>query len=352
MNLDHAQEFRRLDLEDMLGHIDGLPDQLERAWTMGRDLPLPDRRGIRQVVLAGMGGSAIGADLLAAYAAPVARVPLVVWRNYGLPGYARGPETLVIASSHSGSTEETLASFDQAVESGARVMAISTGGPLETRASAAGALHWRFEHHGQPRAAVGFSFGLLLAALSRTGLILVSDREVADAVAAMRSQAETLRAGVPVVHNPAKRMAGQMMGRWPTILGAEFLGPVARRWRTQIAEIGKAVAQFEELPEADHNFVAGVVNPEALFGQTMVLFLQAGGLHPRNQKRVEATRQILMVEGFNTDILTAPGETRLAQQWTSLHFGDYTAYYLAMAYGVDPTPVDAIQGLKAKLVEG
>jgi glucose/mannose-6-phosphate isomerase len=352
MNLDHSQEFRQLDPEEMLGHIDGLPGQLQQAWELGQTLPLLDGTGIRQVVLAGMGGSAIGADLLAAYAAPVAKAPMVIWRNYGLPGFAYGPETLVITSSHSGSTEETLSTFERAIENNTRVMAISTGGPLEAKALNLGAPHWRFEHRGQPRAAVGFSFGLLLAALSRMGLVKVGDRAVADAAAAMRSQAETLRADVPVVHNPAKRMAGQMMGRWPTVLGAEFLAPVARRWRTQMAEIGKAVAQFEELPEADHNFVAGVVNPEALFGQTMVLFLQAGLLHPRNQKRVEATRQILMVEGFNTDILVAQGETRMAQQWTCLHFGDYTAYYLAMAYGVDPTPVDAIQGLKAKLAEG
>jgi glucose/mannose-6-phosphate isomerase len=154
------------------------------------------------------------------------------------------------------------------------------------------------------------------------------------------------------VHNPAKRMAGQWMGRWPTVIGAEFLAPVARRWRTQIAEIAKAVAQFEELPEADHNMVAGVLNPEELFGQTMVVFLRGAALHPRNQLRIEATREIVMVEGFNTDVVVARGDGRLAQQWTALHFGDYSAYYLAMACGVDPTPVLAIEGLKDRLRQG
>jgi glucose/mannose-6-phosphate isomerase len=126
---------------------------------------------------------------------------------------------------------------------------------------------------------------------------------------------------------------------------------VARRWRGPITELAKAVAQFEELPEADHNMVAGVENPEALFAQTMLLFLQGEALHARNALRTEVTRQVLMLEGFNTDIIRARGQSRLAQLWTALHFGDYTAYYLAIAYGVDPTPVDAIEDLKQRLSE-
>jgi glucose/mannose-6-phosphate isomerase len=146
-------------------------------------------------------------------------------------------------------------------------------------------------------------------------------------------------------------MAGQLIDRWPTVIGAEFLAPVARRWRTQIAEIAKAVAQFEELPEADHNMVAGVEAPESLFGQTMVVFLSAQGLHPRNLKRTQVTRELLMVEGFNTDVVEAEGQSRLAQQWTSLHFGDYASYFLAMAYELDPTPVQTIENLKLRLKE-
>jgi len=352
MNLDDLDAFRRLDPQDMLAHIDGLPDQLARAWEIGQTASLPSWRGISQVIVCGMGGSAIGADLLSAFAAPQASVPIQVWRNYDLPAWASGETTLVIASSHSGNTEETLSSFDQARQRQARLLAISTGGELERRAAAAGVPHWRFEHRGQPRAAVGFSFGLLLAALARLRLVSVEPGAVAEAAGAMRVQAERLRGDVPVVHNPAKRMAGQFVGRWPTILGAEILAPVARRWRTQIGELAKAVAQFEELPEADHNMVAGVVNPEALFGQTMVVFLQASHIHPRNRLRVEVTRETLMLEGFNTDVVEAAGESRLAQQWTCLHFGDYTAYYLAMAYGVDPTPVEAIEGFKVRLGGG
>lgn len=351
MILDQPERFAELDPQDMLGQITGLPTQLERAWSLGQEQELPATHEVHQVVVAGMGGSAIGADLLAAYCAPRATIPVIVWRNYGLPGYVSGPSTLVIASSHSGNTEETLSAFDQALAAGATAMAVTTGGELEARAQAAGAPVWRFEHQGQPRAAVGFSFGMLLAALARLGLVEVGLDRLSGAVAAMRNQEASIGADVPVAGNLAKRMAGQLMDRWPTFIGADLLAPVARRWRTQVAEIAKAVGQFEELPEADHNMVAGVQHPESLFGPTMVVFLRSSLNHPRNLKRLEATRDILMVEGFNTDILEAQGDSRLAHQWTSLHLGDYVAYYLAMAYGADPTPVTAIEDLKQRLAQ-
>jgi len=165
----------------------------------------------------------------------------------------------------------------------------------------------------------------------------------------MMAQREMFRAESPVVQNPAKRMAGQLMDRWPILFGAGVLGPVARRWRTQINELAKAPAQFEEIPEADHNVVAGTAGPESLIGKTMAVFLRAPADEPALTRRIEATRHVLMVEGYNTDSIDGVGESRLAQQWTCLHYGDYAAYYLAMAYGVDPTPIPAIEHLKEQL---
>lgn len=351
MNLDDLDRFEAVDRQGMAVEIAGLPAQLKRAWELGLGLPLPETADLRQVVLVGLGGSAIGADLLASYSAPACSVPLIVWRNYGLPAFVQGPETLVVASSHSGNTEETLSAFDLALERGARGLAVTTGGALADRAEEAGVPLWQFEHGGQPRAGVGYSFGLLLALLSRMELMPDPEGELEDAVATMEHQQKTLAPEVEVAQNPAKRMAGQLIERWPTVIGADHLAPVARRWRTQIAELAKAVAQFETLPEADHNMLAGVEAPENLCGQTIVVFLKADGLHPRNLARTDLSREMLMIEGFNTDIVEASGESRLAQQWSALHFGDYVAFYLAMAYGVDPTPVHVIEELKARLEE-
>lgn len=349
MNLNDIDIFRRLDPADMLGEINALPDQLESAWSLGQDLPLPRWSGLRRVLIAGLGGSAIGADLLAAYLAPSCPLPVFVHRDYDLPAWASGEDTLVIAASHSGNTEETLSAARAAVEQGCRWLAVTTGGKLESLANENGAPVWKFEHAGQPRAAVGYSFGLLLAVLARLGLVDDPGRELASAVGAMREQQKELAAGTPDIHNPAKRLAGQCMERIPVVLGAGLLAPVARRWKGQFSEVAKAWAQFEFLPEANHNTLAGLINPEVQLGDLMVFFLQAPADHARNRLRSELTRKIFMLQGIRTDFVNARGDTPLAQQWTLLHIGDYTAYYLAMGYQVDPTPVEILDYLKNEL---
>ncbi len=352
MNLDDVHQFPSLDPQNMLAAIDGLPDQLDTAWQIGQAQPLPGWGGVQRVLITGMGGSAIGADLVSAYARALSPAPVIVHRDYGLPAWAKGPQTLVIASSHSGNTEETLNGYEAALESGCRVLAITTGGKLAAAAQkAASADHalWTFEHHGQPRAAVGFSFGLLLSAMSRLHLIPDPAAELKSAVAAMRGQQGQLQAGVPVVQNPAKRMAGQWMGRWVTILGSGLMAPVARRWKGQISELAKAWGQFEALPEADHNSLAGTQHPEELLSHMFTVFLEAPSDHARNRLRSELTRRGFMVEGINTDTYVAVGDTPMAHLWTALHFGDYAAYYLAMLYDTDPTPVTVMENLKVEM---
>jgi glucose/mannose-6-phosphate isomerase len=349
-DLDDLSRMKQLDSQNMLAEIDGLPDQLSSAWSMGQDLPLPGAGKISRVVLSGMGGSAIGADLLASYGYATCAVPVIVHRDYGLPGFARGGETLVVASSHSGNTEETLTSFDEALANQCTLVVICTGGELAKRAAQHTVPTWIFNHAGQPRAAVGFSFGLLLALFARLGLIPDPAGELQGALQAMRASQRHLRPDIPAVHNPAKRYAGQLMGRWTTIFGAGALSPVARRFKTQINEVAKASANFEFIPEADHNTLAGTLHPEeVLMPHTMALFLRAPFDHPRNRLRLDLTRQAFMLEGVNTDFLDARGDSLLANLWTEILFGDYMAYYLAIAYGVDPTPIQALDALKAEL---
>jgi glucose/mannose-6-phosphate isomerase len=351
MDLNNDSNFPNIDQQNYLAEIENLPSQLENAYQQGLSLSLPAWQDIKNVLIAGMGGSAIGADLLATYAAPLCPVPIVVQRNYSLPAWAHGPGTLVIASSHSGNTEETLSAFEQALQRGCRILAICTGGKLATLARGSNTLVWTFEHPGQPRAAVGHSFGILLALLRRLGLIPDPASGLSRTLSAMRKQQASLQADLPVVHNPAKRLAGQLMGRWVMVFGADVLEPVARRWKTQINELAKAWAQFEGLPEADHNALAGLQQPEQAFSSAMALFLRAQSYHPRNLLRTELTKQAYMLEGLNTDFVEAQGETPLAQLWTALHLGDYVAYYLAMLYEIDPTPIPALVGLKKQLSE-
>jgi glucose/mannose-6-phosphate isomerase len=349
MNLDDVSKFPQIDESDMLAHIEGLPDQFQSAWELGSQLSLPTWEGIDRVLIAGMGGSAIGADLVAAYITPNCPVPVIVHRNYGLPAWARGENTLVIASSHSGNTEETLSSFKSGVENNCRLIALTTGGKLGQMCQENDCILWRFEHEGQPRAAVGFSAGLLLAAFARLQLISDPTTDIQATILAMRTQQEDLRVDVPAVHNLAKRFAGQIYDRWVTLIGADVLEPVARRWKTQISEVSKAWGQFEALPEVDHNTLAGLVQPEDSLAKITVFFLRAPSYHARNLLRSKLTKTAFMLEGLNTDYVDAQGPNPLAHQWTALHLGDYIAYYLAMAYELDPTAIPTIEMLKKDL---
>ncbi|HFC10026.1 MAG TPA: bifunctional phosphoglucose/phosphomannose isomerase [Chloroflexi bacterium] len=349
MKLDDFPRFPEVDKENMLAEIDNLPTQLQQAWELGHTFPMPETEGVQHVIIAGMGGSAIGADLLAAYAEPLASVPITVRRDYDLPAWAQGDHVLLIASSHSGNTEETLSAFAAAQARGCRVLAVTTGGKLAAQAAEAGHTVWQFVHPGQPRAAVGYSFGLLLALFARAGWLPNPESEVQAAIAAMQAQQASLKAEVPTESNPAKQWALRLEGKWPAVFGSGALAPVARRWKGQISEIAKALAQFEFLPEADHNTLAGLHNPKALFPQTIAIFLTAAGEHPRNQLRARLTRDVFQQHGLEAALVEARGEGRLAQQWTALHLGDYIAYYLAMRYDTDPTPVTAIEGFKAAL---
>ena len=353
MNLDDLKRFKELDTLDMLAEIDGLPDQLQTAWQLGQTLPLPDVNNVTSIVVSGMGGSAIGADLVAAAVAATCPVPVTVHRDYGLPGFARGRSILVIGSSHSGNTEETLDSFETARQLDCSLMVIATGGELARRATERNIPVWTFEHAGQPRAAVGYSFGLLLALFARLKLIPDPGKELAGAIAAMKESQQNLRVDIPAAQNPAKRFAGQMMGRWVTVFGAGLLAPVARRIKCQVNEISKAAANFEYLPEANHNTLAGTLHPEeVMMPHTMNIFLRAPSDHPRNRKRLDLTKQAYMLEGLNTDFLDARGDSPLAHMWTTILFGDYMSYYLAMAYGVDPTPIPALVNFKQAMAEG
>ncbi|MDR3572815.1 MAG: bifunctional phosphoglucose/phosphomannose isomerase [Anaerolineaceae bacterium] len=349
MNLNDMDRFRLIDPENFLGHIQTLPGQLQAAWSLGHSLPLSIKGDIRTILIAGMGGSTIGADLLAAYLAPSCPVPIYVQRDYDLPAWADGSKTLVVASSHSGETEETFSIFEQALARRCQVLSISTGGKLTAAAGKAGVDAWTFDHKGQPRTAVGFTFGLLLALVSRLGLMGDLELEISKTIAAMQTQQTHFEPDVPVVKNPAKRMAGQLYGRWVSIIGSGFLTPVARRWKCQINEVAKALAQFEFLPEADHNTLAGCFFPPELINQMMVLFLRSPSDHPRNRLRSDLTRKGFMLEGMNTDFIDAVGDTPMAHMWTTLHYGDYVSYYLAMAYEVNPTQVGVIQELKDEM---
>jgi len=274
---------------------------------------------------------------------------VIVNRNYDLPGWASGADTLVVGSSHSGNTEETISAYTQAVSRGCQTLALSTGGKISEMAKDFGNPAWSFDHYGQPRAAVGFSFANLLILLEKCDLIPSQRLEIDTAVKSMREYLSKIEPHVEVVKNPAKRQAGQLIDRLPILFGAGFLAPVTKRWKGQLAELAKTTSLAEALPEADHNTLSGIDNPDTILHRTTAIFLRSDLDHPRNQLRSKLTHDAFLKAGIGVDVFKAPGESSLSQLWNAILFGDFLAYYLAIAYGVDPTPIPNIAELKKSL---
>jgi glucose/mannose-6-phosphate isomerase len=347
--LDDPAVAQRLDPEDMLGAIASLPEQLTAAWQRSRALQLPVAyRGLSSVLVLGVGGSAIGADLVRCIFADRLRVPLITVRDYTLPAFA-GPTTLAIASSHSGATEETLAAFERAAAAGCRLAAIASGGTLLSAARAAGLPLLESPPGGQPRAAVGWGTVLLAGLLERAGLLDLDGPQIEAAAAAARAMVGRCAPHVPTADNPAKRLAWSFVDRVPVVEAGGFLAPVARRWKTQLNENGKSMAVFEELPEATHNAVVGYAQPESAHERTIVVFLVSPDDHPRLAQRAALSAQLLDERRIMHETVVAAGEGRLAQAFSTIVLGDFAAVYLAFLYGLDPTPVAAIAWLKERL---
>jgi glucose/mannose-6-phosphate isomerase len=344
--LDDAAALHRVDRSDMLGAAAALPAQVRDAWTISRSLAMPEtHRDVDAVAVLGMGGSAIGGDLVRGIWGDRLRVPIEVVRGYELPAWV-GPRTLVVASSHSGTTEETISTFGQAAARKAPSVVISTGGTLLEVARRAKLPLLAFPGGGQPRASVGYAITLLAGLLERSGLLALEDAEVEAAARGADARVTASAPDVPTADNDAKRLAWSIVDRLPVIEAGGFLAPVARRWKTQLNENGKTSAAWEELPEATHNAVVGYSQPDTLRDHLLVLFLESDLDHARNQLRARLSRDLLDASGIAHEVVQCVGEGRFGQALDAIVRGDFASIYLAAVYGVDPTPVESIAQLK------
>jgi glucose/mannose-6-phosphate isomerase len=351
LDLDNLTTYEKKDPQEMREHISRLPEQCADAWRMIQTIDFPEtHKAPRSVVVLGMGGSAIGGALLAGLVADTCSAPIISVNSYDLPAHV-GADALVIASSHSGNTEETLSALAQAEERGARIMAVTTDGSLAQQAEDKGWPLIQFAYASQPRAAMGYSFTLLLGLAWRLELLRNYETDVKEACEIMEKWQEELSPDVPTDTNPAKQMAWHLIDRAPVIYGAGFLAAVARRWKGQFNENSKNWAVWEELPELNHNAVVGYGFPDSVREHVAVIMLRSSHDHPRIKARWDATLSLLKREAISTHIIDGQGHGKLAHMLSLIHFGDYTSFYLAMLNRTDPTPVDAIDHLKKQLAQ-
>lgn len=342
--LDSKETARALDQKDMLGAIEAMPKHLADGIRRGRMSGLP-RFTPREVVICGMGGSAIGGDLLEEWMAESCEVPCRVCRSYKVPANV-GKDSLVLVSSYSGNTEESLSMFDDARKKKAKIVSISSGGQLSKMSESCEVPFTRIPPGMMPRASLGYVFGAMLGILERSGVV-EPGKQPEEAVRIMNRTSAYCKQSVPTNDNPAKMIAHELFNCVPVVIGYDLSRPVARRWANQMNENGKVLAFSAELPELDHNEISGWAKDPRSRGFAAV-FLDHDGRTSPMSRRVKATKDVIgkCASVYSIDAI---GLSPLAKMFSLVLIGDYASVYMAFLRHVDPSSNETIDDLKAVL---
>jgi glucose/mannose-6-phosphate isomerase len=345
--LDRAT-IEAVDRSGQLLDILAMPEQVRDALWRVESAGLSRRDAPRGLIVAGMGGSAVGGLLARAALGDRAQRPIVVARSYELPAWTT-PETMVLCSSYSGDTEETLAAYEAAGAVGAHRIVVTTGGKLAAAARAEGVPVIPLPGGFQPRVAVAYTLVVVLEVAALCG-VSESLRSEID-VAAAHTERLIATWGPDGSDDVPKQLARGLHGTIPQIAGAGLTGPIAYRWKTQFNENAKLPAFSNELPELDHNEIVGWESAPEL-GRFSAVFLDDADLHPRVRQRIELTRGLIAGAGAPTFRVETEGVTATERLLSLVVMGDLVSLYLAVLRGVDPTPVAVLDHLKSALAGG
>ena len=345
--------IKRIDRSDMLSLLLDFPQQCRYAYEIAQNSKiLFAKRNFTNIVFAGMGGSAIAGDLVRSYLYFDSKLPISVYREYALPAYVDS-STLVFISSYSGNTEETISTYNQAKEKGASIIIISSDGTLKEYATSDEITFIQIAGGLPPRCALGYLSIAPLVMLAKLGLIKKVDVSVEHMIGVLGGlKNKSLNPHIGQKDNIAKYIAGKLVNKLVIIYSSSIhFEATATRLRCQINENSKALASSHVFPEMNHNEIVGWQNPKKLFKNFVVVMLRDKDMHPRVLKRMDITYSILKQEDVNVIELWSRGEDLLSKIFSLIYIGDFISYYLAILYGVDPTPVDRVTYLKKELAK-
>lgn len=341
--LDDLKYIHQRDSQDALGVAEKQWQQLQYDYGVKATIERP----VENIVVAGMGGSALAATYVKSW--PGLNLPYEVVRDYELPAYV-GENTLFVASSYSGNTEETVAALQAAQAVKAQIVIIASGGELAAQAETQNYPLYKVPAGLQPRMAVMYNLAALIQLFEAVGAIQLGSLEE------LRNTAEWLGEHarqnwlptVPANQNQAKRIALELMGKSPVIYAGPKFYPVAYKWKINFNENAKNVAWCNQYPEFNHNEFMGwsshpVDKPYA------VIELRSLLEHPQVQKRFQISERLLSGQRPAAEVVLAEGESLLKQMLWATMLGDFVSLYLALLNGLDPTPVDLIEKLKVAL---
>jgi glucose/mannose-6-phosphate isomerase len=344
----NSTTIRDIDPQGMQDLILAFPEQLEHAIQISRTTGLSlDGGDIRNICVMGMGGSAIGGDIVRCYLNPVLTIPLVVNRFYAAPDFVNA-DSLVLVSSYSGDTEETIAGYQDAIRRKARIVCTASGGRVKELAAQHGHPIFTIPGGAPPRSALGYLAVPILFALHAADLIADPEPDLREAIAVLTTLRDELHPDV--AENPAAQMAGRLHGKIPLIYAAvQPMEAVAMRWKGQLSENSKVMAFCNVFPELNHNEIVGWGPRHELSKTFQVIYLRDGQDHDRVKRRMSITKRVIERHAGAVLEVASRGSGLLARMFSLLFFGDLVSLYLATLNGVNPTSIDNIDYLKAQL---
>jgi glucose/mannose-6-phosphate isomerase len=350
--LDSRTEIQKLDQDNLLGSVESLPDQIQDAWRQTESLTFPDNYpSVKNIVVSGMGGSNLGAQVIKHLYKTQLSLPIEICAHYDLPGYVN-KDTLVVLSSYSGNTEETLSCAKQAQTLGTKICVITGGGGLERLAQIH---HWpmylidpKYNPCGAPRMAIGYAVFGTIAMFAKMGLLNLSSEDILNLVDKLRELVKKLAPEV-VDGNAAKLLAYAAYDKHIIFTSAEHLVGATHVFNNQINENAKTLTTEWPLPEFDHHFLEALSYPQFTKENTIFFLIGSALYHDRVQKRFPLTQATIESKGYEVQMIQASAPTRLEQVFEIITLGEFVALYLPLLYGINPSSIPNVKTFKTSL---
>lgn len=355
MILDEEEKVRELDKGNLLGSLRDLPEQVKQCWEEINVVKLPeDYKRTRNVVICGMGGSALGGRIVDCLFTETLRGSIEVFTGYSVPDYV-GPDTLVILSSYSGNTEETLQAAKEARKRNACSFILASGGKLAEFAAKEKLPAYIYNpvHNpsAQPRMGIGYSITAILNLMHRCGFISVDEGEIEKSINMMRGLVKEYDLLSPESENLAKKLSERLVGKSPVLIASEHLVGSTHVFKNQLNENAKTFATSFDIPELNHHLMEGLANPRGLKPLLHFIFFSSK-LYPENiLKRYALTKEVVEKNDISAEIFEMMGTSQVMQVYELLVLSSYVSFYLAVLYGINPAPIPWVDYFKEKLAQ-
>lgn len=355
INLDSQVDIEKFDTGKILASIRLLPDQMEQAWQDIKYLDLPKACFLaKNVVIAGMGGSALGGRIVDSLLADRVRVPIEVFTQYDLPNYVN-EKTLVLVNSYSGNTEEALSMANHAIEKKARVIGVTCGGKLaklmKKESQASYIIEPKANPSGQPRMGLGYSIATILAYLSRCGFIHLTEDDFYELVITTRKFVKEYDSDIDTSKNLAKKISKKLHQKAIILIASGHLMGVVHAFKNQLNENSKTFSTLFDLPELNHHLLEGLKYPAKTREIFHFLLFDSIFYHKRVQKRLTLTADVIEKNGHQYSLFKPRSKKKLSQIFEVLTFGSVVSFYLAALYGINPSEIPWVDYFKKKLSE-